>query len=399
MTVMPSNPKVSICIPAYNHARFLPAAIESALAQTYPNVEIVIWDDGSTDGSLEIARSYAAKYPSVVRVFIHPDHKNLGVAKTSNAAFKQSTGVYWSGLPSDDVLLPDKIEQQVRFLESHRDVGWVYGHTQCIDEFGNLLPNLYGWNITKARSPIEQLIIANAIPAMTVLALRECFASVGRESELIYSDWELWIRMAALYKFGFIAKPLVQWRLHSSNTSVGIQDELDLTRRLEVMAALRRNATTYRLGELRLQVLIDLQEARYFFCLGQTRKAVTSLCSAIANLEDRQLFLDWLTNHYVPPADSAGQRAFYEWLIQSFPASPLKKKLTNHMRAAVFAGAAMDSYKDGDLRKAQRLVVKAQLADPRWLGNRPLISILAESVLGSTLTQRARHLARSLRTK
>src|SRR3954470_14585541 len=114
---MPSTPEVSICIASYNHARFLPATIESALSQTYQNIEIIIVDDGSTDDSLAIAESYSYRYPALVKVFTHPDGGNHGIAATSNLAFRKSTGRYWSGLGSDDEFCPQKTERQLNYLK------------------------------------------------------------------------------------------------------------------------------------------------------------------------------------------------------------------------------------------------------------------------------------------
>lgn len=84
------DPKVSICVPSYNHARFLPMALESALAQTYDDFEVVVVDDGSTDDSLAVAQSYAARHPSKVRVFTHPGHRNRGISETVNLAFEKA---------------------------------------------------------------------------------------------------------------------------------------------------------------------------------------------------------------------------------------------------------------------------------------------------------------------
>ena len=85
-------PLVSVCIPSFNHARFLPAAIESVLAQTYPHIELVIVDDGSTDASLEIAQSYASRQPERVKVFVHAGNARLGTSAAANLAIEKSIG-------------------------------------------------------------------------------------------------------------------------------------------------------------------------------------------------------------------------------------------------------------------------------------------------------------------
>src|SRR5882724_1252462 len=192
------RPKVSVCIPSFNHARFLPAAIDSALAQTYRDFEIVIVDDGSTDESLSIAEAYAAKYPSYVRVLTHPGHRNLGIAKTSNLAMRSARGEFWSGLPSDDVLFPEKLELQVAYLEAHPELGWVYSNAEYIDEAGRSRPELglFGEDLSRHQNPVEQLIEQNVIPAMTILVRRELLERLGGEDEsLLYSDWDCWVRL------------------------------------------------------------------------------------------------------------------------------------------------------------------------------------------------------------
>src|SRR5437868_6123302 len=116
--------KVSITIPSYNHVRFLPATLESILAQTYKNFEVVIVDDGSRDGSLQVAQEYAARQPGLIRVLTHPGHENRGVSAAVNLAFENISGEYWMGIPSDDTMYPDKLERQVEFLDKHPEVGW-----------------------------------------------------------------------------------------------------------------------------------------------------------------------------------------------------------------------------------------------------------------------------------
>src|SRR6476660_5130840 len=125
-----TTPRVSVCIPSYNHAPYLAEAIDSVLAQTYRDFEIVLVDDGSTDDSLEIAQGYAARFPDVVRVLTHANHANLGISETVNLAYQESRGEFWSGLPSDDMLYPDKLERQVAFLDAHPNIGWLYSHAE-----------------------------------------------------------------------------------------------------------------------------------------------------------------------------------------------------------------------------------------------------------------------------
>lgn len=222
---MTDQPLVSVCIPSYNHAQYLPYCIESVLAQTYPNLELIIVDDASKDNSLKIAREYAARHPNLIRVHTHPNGENRGVSATSNLAFDLSKGKYWTGLPSDDALYKNRIEKQVNFLEANEKIALVYSYGDYIDAQGNKLPGVFGEDITKTADPLMTLLYRNVIPGMTVLARREAVAAAGyQHRDIIYGDWEYWLRFAARYELGFIPESLVEYRVHDYNTSLGIPD-------------------------------------------------------------------------------------------------------------------------------------------------------------------------------
>lgn len=219
---MNTEPLVSVCIPSYNHARFLPAAIESVLSQTYPHFEVIIADDGSPDGSLEIARRYAAGHPQI-KVYTHPDNANHGISRTGNLAIEKMTGKYWTACCSDDIWYPHKLERQVALMENNPDVGLVYSFTDLIDDDGVKLPASWGRDITAEPDPLAILLEENPITGTTMMARHETLIDVGLHDEnLIYSDWEMWIRFAAATKIAFIPESLTKYRIHSYNTSVGI---------------------------------------------------------------------------------------------------------------------------------------------------------------------------------
>src|SRR5436309_3197635 len=133
---MARGPLVSVCIPSYNHGRYLAVAVESVLAQTYRNFELVIVDDGSTDGSLDILERYSSRHPGTVKYFSHPGRVRRGVSITANLAIQRSHGDFWCGLSSDDAFCADKLERQLRFMQAHPDIGLLYGTAIAIDEDG-----------------------------------------------------------------------------------------------------------------------------------------------------------------------------------------------------------------------------------------------------------------------
>jgi len=109
-------PRVSVLIPSFNAARWLPETLGSVIAQTWREIEIVVIDDGSTDGSLEIAQTYAARYPRLIRVGAQA---NAGAAAARNHGLRLATGDLIKFLDADDLISPTSIESQVERLHGH----------------------------------------------------------------------------------------------------------------------------------------------------------------------------------------------------------------------------------------------------------------------------------------
>ncbi|HEV2149875.1 MAG TPA: glycosyltransferase family 2 protein [Longimicrobiaceae bacterium] len=123
-------PRVSVVTIFLNAERFLDEAVESLLAQTYRDWELVLVDDGSTDGSTAMAREWAARFPERVRYAEHPGHANRGMSASRNLGIRLARGEYVALLDADDVYLPRKLEHQVALLDASPGVGMVYGATE-----------------------------------------------------------------------------------------------------------------------------------------------------------------------------------------------------------------------------------------------------------------------------
>ncbi len=405
INLMSHDPKVSICIPSYNHARFLPAAIESALAQTFKDFEIVLVDDASIDDSFEIAKSYAAKYPNLIRLFTHPGHQNRGISATVNLAYEMSRGEYWMGLPSDDLLYPDKLERQVGFLDQHRDIGWVYGYGDYADEEGERLPQRipFGKDITRSPDALETLIQDNHVPGMTVLMRREASERAGLHDEsLVYSDWDFWVRMLVHSNVAFMEGSLVMYRVHASNTSVSIDGRLHMQRCLEVMQSLKRKSASIG-GDLvrpRTQALLDLQLAYHLFVLGNEAEAQHHLTSAFETeptlRQDSRYLADWLKErmYYLSGAFPAGspEQNFCSWISNNLPKG-LGNSFVKRIAAVDYARAALENYRT-NRRAARRMALKCFARDSTWLREKNLLSIFLESLMGAGVTDRMRKLKR-----
>ncbi len=340
------SPKVSICVASYNHARFLPATLDSILRQTYPHVEAVVVDDGSTDSSFEILEQYRREFPQRFHVFTHPNRANRGISATFNLATEKATGAYWSCLGSDDILYPDKIAEQVRFLDEHREIDWVYGFAHFIDDQGRRLVGLFGSDITRTDSAIETLILGNRIPGMTVLARRDCIQKVGpHDEDLIYSDWEFWIRLLAHHKAGFMARPLVQYRVHSTNTSVGVDRRENWKRGIAVLESIKEKSPSIGgdLSRPRIRALICFQLALHYFHLDNETAAAKYLQEvfeiAPTGQSQYEYLLSWLTPLGVRPS-------FFAFVRRRLPptlAKNIRRKVSKRLGAAQFVSGARNA--------------------------------------------------------
>lgn len=188
-----SKPLVTAITIFLNAERFLEEAIQSVLAQSYEDWELLLVDDGSTDGSTEKARSYAARYPQKVRYVDHPGHENRGMSASRNLGLKKARGEYIAFLDSDDIWLPEKLERQVAILTDHPEAGMVYGAAQywyswtgnLDDEARDFIPGLGVSPDTLVSPPtlLKALLQSQVATSTACLARREIMRELGGYEE------------------------------------------------------------------------------------------------------------------------------------------------------------------------------------------------------------------------
>jgi glycosyltransferase involved in cell wall biosynthesis len=226
-------PFVSVVMPVYNADRFLAEAIESVLAQSYRNLELIVVDDGSTDRSLEIAQQLAERDP---RVKVVRNERNLGIVRTRNRAFDEANPAsrYFAVLDSDDVCMPDRLTLQVAFLEGHPEHAIVGGNTLIIDENGVELGRRVYPSTHEAL--ISVITRYNPIAQPTVTIRRSALQSVGRYDER-YSrcqDYDLWLRMAARHKIANLDAFTLKYRISATQGKrVKLRDSLRFTLQIQ----------------------------------------------------------------------------------------------------------------------------------------------------------------------
>jgi glycosyltransferase involved in cell wall biosynthesis len=209
---MRQNPTVSVVIPTYNRVQSLQEAIQSVLDQTYQDFEVIVVDDGSTDGTNEMVKKMAD--PSGHIRYIHQG--NQGVSAARNYGIQEARGKYIAFLDSDDLFLPNKLEYQVGYLDNNSSVGLVHSSFINVDVHNNEI------GITKARLQghvYKKCLFGCAMMPSMVMIRSGVFEKVGRfDEELrIGEDTDLWIRIARHFKIGAISAPLVKYRVHQGN--------------------------------------------------------------------------------------------------------------------------------------------------------------------------------------
>jgi glycosyltransferase involved in cell wall biosynthesis len=203
------EPLVSILMSAYNAERYIKEAIDSALAQTYKNFELVIIDAASKDKTAEIVKSY--RDPRI-RFIEHPYEP---IIATRNGLLKEAKGEFVTFLDSDDIYLPGRLAEEVKFLEEHQDYKIVYCDLRYF--FDGELETLYKHRYTFYSGDVfGELLQKMFITNTTVMFRREIYDKLGgyNESLGLVEDWEYFLRIAhAGYKIFFLEKDLVRYRL------------------------------------------------------------------------------------------------------------------------------------------------------------------------------------------
>lgn len=209
--------KVSIVTPSYNQAQFLEETIVSVLEQDYPDIEYVVVDDGSTDGSLEIARRYESRLHKLVV------QDNAGQVAAINHGFRLADGELLGWLNADDVLLPGAVSAVVEELEKDPEALLVYGDNVFIDEAGNRIPR---GSTSAAGAPFDPVTMVrrckNWIPQPGSLFRRHALEIAPLDERGYYFfDFEFALRVGAVGRVKYVPILLAGYRLHPESKTVG----------------------------------------------------------------------------------------------------------------------------------------------------------------------------------
>lgn len=213
-----SKPLVSVVIPCYNHEDFVQASIQSVINQTYENIELIIIDDGSKDGSFAKIEEMTKLCEQRFVNFEFRSRPNKGLSATLNEAIEWCQGEYYSGIASDDVILSHKLKVQVEFLNSHHNVLAVFGGVQHIDENDKIIAT----SLSKSRYYDFKRIIMHKfdLPAVTqLIRLQALKETGGYDSSIVLEDWYMWLKLTKHGRIYYMSEIFALYRLHDNNIS------------------------------------------------------------------------------------------------------------------------------------------------------------------------------------
>lgn len=249
-----SLPLVSVVMGAYNHAKFVARSIQSILLQTYPNIELIILDDGSQDGTGQEIEKLASECKERFARYLFIKKTNGGIAQTMNQGIGLAEGGYIIGASSDDVFLPNAFAELVRALLSLGDDCAVvcgnadfidaddqklyldnYGQSahepslqNSLDTFVSYFSNsLSDFSVAEDFGSYSSLLRQNYIPSLCTIIRKKVLLEVGLYTAGIsIEDFDLWLKISKKYKIRLIEKVLIHYRLHGANASLSARDDI-----------------------------------------------------------------------------------------------------------------------------------------------------------------------------
>jgi glycosyltransferase involved in cell wall biosynthesis len=225
--------KISIITPSYNQAKYIERTIKSILNQDYKDVEYIIIDGGSTDGTLDIIKNYQSR-------IIWVSEMDNGQSNAINKGLRLATGEIITFINSDDTYEPNSFKEVINFFENNPDKKWVYGKCRIISENDKEIrkPITFYKNLLLKNYSYSKLLSENFISQPATFWRKDIINEIGylNENEYFCMDYEFWLRIGEKYDPGVIDEYLANFRLHTmsksgSNNKKQFQDELRLAKK------------------------------------------------------------------------------------------------------------------------------------------------------------------------
>jgi glycosyltransferase involved in cell wall biosynthesis len=370
---------ISVIIPAYNQGHYLGEAIQSVIDQTYPDFELIVVDDGSTDKTAQVACSFLD--PRVH--YIHQENRGLSAAR--NTGILRSTGEYLTFLDSDDLFVADKLETLLNAMQRDPGLGFVAGQAVLIDE--NALPLGRIFDTPLPENPVH-LLLWNPLHVCSVLLRRDWQEKAGLFDESLnaYEDWDMWLRLARVgCRMGWVPHPVSLYRFHTRQMT---RDKDRMT--TATFAVLNKVYSDPDLPEEWLALKDRAYSGAYLraaiqaYRMGETQEGSEALDSAIRldpSLLDKNG--DVLANRFLGLADTPKVKDRLAFLEMVYDHLPDSLSILKNQRKQRLSQAAVElgfrSYQANDYIRARHFMWRAIQYRPQWLTNRGVAAVLVKS--------------------
>ncbi|WP_341201690.1 glycosyltransferase [Planomicrobium okeanokoites] len=293
------KPKVSVAIVSYNQKKYLEECLISILNQNYPNLEIIIADDGSTDGTIEMLEKYTQV--DGIKIKVLPSKNNKGITTNSNKAFQNCTGDYICWMGGDDLMLPNKIKKQVNFMEKNKEISLCYHDLDVFNSSDNSTIRKFNSG-SKGHFPfvgagnllIQYGTFLGACSVMT--RSRHCPKSGFNNNIKVASDWLFWIETAMNGKIGYIDEVLGRYRRHDNNVTLKTKDFKEHHITLDIVTSLYpKELKAVEKGRFRIISIEMIKGIKL-----RNKKVVLNVLAPFLNLAiKRPALLVWFVNYLI----------------------------------------------------------------------------------------------------
>lgn len=273
----PAAPKVFVFVPSYNHAPFVESCLRSIIKQTFKPSELLVIDDGSTDGSPQTIERALKDCPFPCDLIAR---ENRGLCATLNEGLARSRGNYFAYLGSDDLWLENFLEARVHLLESRTRAALAYGHCYLIDEQNRIVDCTNKWANYADGNARAMLLATTAPMSPTVMYRRSVLERHGWNEKARLEDYDLYLRLCVEGEFAFDPQVLSAWRLHGRNTSWN--QTMMLEEQLEAQQSAREILGISAEELEKLQTTIRFNRAEDFLRIGQKAKALNLIYHNLA---------------------------------------------------------------------------------------------------------------------
>lgn len=283
---------VSVVVTSYNHAAFLPQRMESLLTQTYPNIEIIVVDDYSTDGSRAYLDQYKT-YPNVSLFFLD---SNKGYVYASNFGVTKAKGEYVIFAECDDFSHPDQIAALCLSLNMNDNVGVAFSESNLVDENGETLGSDFQKRSKAFQNYCQRdmliqgevvqkfMLLTNLIPNMSAAMFKKSmFTRIGGLSEKykLSADLDFWVRMADVCDFYYLKRPLNNFRDHPGSVRNHLGESVQLIEMIDIISHLKKKIK--RTLKEKIELKIHLGNLWFYFAKREFRPFIKTFVPVLTN--------------------------------------------------------------------------------------------------------------------